>query len=359
LCAARITPELRARYDALVSTSTSVERLHALGRNVDDRCKHQRVDSRAGIALAAFNDQAGWLGAKTAEEQAARLDAARAEASKARRTTLKAMLVAAGRAKREEREKKLGGKRAAREKKRAEAARLAKVALATRYSQLVTMEHPELVDQLKLRKAALKAAGKPVGFAVTMKGGRPAYVTQLQKLIFDAEGNAANDLADGDSGCGAERVVRKQKVAPPPPAAQGAKRKGSPPQMQKLVAGGKEYEWAADEVFKIERILDKKMVAWQVGKVRRPISSPRAFRFCLSDVHPPSLPAAKEGPAGQDEGLPVLPRALGGLAARDGDVAVPRAARHQGRHPPPRRRRVRGQPGGRGAAGRRGGGGGC
>eukprot|EP00966_Prymnesium_polylepis_P048971 1133366-Prymnesium_polylepis.1 len=92
LCASRITPELRARYDALVSTSTCVERLHAIGRVVDDRCKLQRVDARAGITLAAFNDQGGWLGSKPEEEQEVRLNAARAEASKARKQTMKAML---------------------------------------------------------------------------------------------------------------------------------------------------------------------------------------------------------------------------------------------------------------------------
>ena len=67
-------------------------------------------------------------------------------------------------------------------------------------------------------------------FTVTQKGGRPAYITQLQKLIFDAEGADANDLADGDSGCGTERVVRKQKVAQP--AAPGDKRKAKAREMQ-------------------------------------------------------------------------------------------------------------------------------
>ena len=54
LCAAKITPELYAKYDALTATSTPVERLHALGRVTDDRGKRQRVDSRAGIALGAL-----------------------------------------------------------------------------------------------------------------------------------------------------------------------------------------------------------------------------------------------------------------------------------------------------------------
>ena len=35
LCAAKITPELRAKYDALPTTSTSVERFHSFGRDCD------------------------------------------------------------------------------------------------------------------------------------------------------------------------------------------------------------------------------------------------------------------------------------------------------------------------------------
>jgi hypothetical protein len=64
----KITPELRAKYDALVSTSTSVERLHAIGRGSDDRSGMQRSDTRAGVCLARYNGQAVWLQSKTVEE---------------------------------------------------------------------------------------------------------------------------------------------------------------------------------------------------------------------------------------------------------------------------------------------------
>ena len=199
LCAANITPELRARYDALVATSTCAERLHTVGRDVDDRCKHQRVDTRAGIALARFNDQGGYLSAKAEADMSVverQLDAARATASKARRMTIKAMLIGAGRAKRAERDLQLGGKRARRGEKRQEQARLEKVALATRYSQQLPMPilgEGSLQEQLK----AHKLAGK-TGFVITQKD-RTAYVTQLQALICTDEGANANDLADGDS----------------------------------------------------------------------------------------------------------------------------------------------------------------
>eukprot|EP00966_Prymnesium_polylepis_P287275 6635326-Prymnesium_polylepis.1 len=51
LCTEVITPALRAKYDALVSTSTCVERVHAVGRDADEKGKWQRADTRAGIVL--------------------------------------------------------------------------------------------------------------------------------------------------------------------------------------------------------------------------------------------------------------------------------------------------------------------
>eukprot|EP00966_Prymnesium_polylepis_P240962 5572839-Prymnesium_polylepis.1 len=58
LCTGKINSEMRERYDALPSTSTSVERLHAIGRRVDDSGGVQRYENRAGISLAMYNDQA-------------------------------------------------------------------------------------------------------------------------------------------------------------------------------------------------------------------------------------------------------------------------------------------------------------
>eukprot|EP00966_Prymnesium_polylepis_P019216 442894-Prymnesium_polylepis.1 len=55
---------MRERYDALPSTSTSVERLHAIGRRVDDSGGVQRYENRAGISLSMYNDQALWLDKK-------------------------------------------------------------------------------------------------------------------------------------------------------------------------------------------------------------------------------------------------------------------------------------------------------
>lgn len=148
LCAANITPELRARYDALLSTSTPVERLHAVGRCVDDRHKRQRVESRAGDQLASFNDQGGWLAREIdthgLEKAEAMLAAARAAAARARRVTLKQQLIEAGRAKRAKRDAALGGKRARKEKRAAERARIAQVQLVRRYSELKPLAIPAL-----------------------------------------------------------------------------------------------------------------------------------------------------------------------------------------------------------------------
>ena len=148
LCAQNITPELRARYDALLSTSTPVERLHAVGRVSDDRHKRQRVESRSGDALARFNNQGGWLAgeidSRGLEAVEAMLGAARAKAARARRVTLKQALVSAGRAKRAARDAKLGGKRAGKAKRAAERARIAQVALVQRYSALKTLNNEAL-----------------------------------------------------------------------------------------------------------------------------------------------------------------------------------------------------------------------
>ena len=66
---------------------------------------------------------------------------------------------------------------------------------------------------------------------------------QLQKLIFEAEGAVANDLVDGDDGCGGGRVVRKKKAEG---SAGNGKRK------HKLLVDAAGYEYWSDETFNIE-----------------------------------------------------------------------------------------------------------
>jgi hypothetical protein len=212
LCAAKVAadPSLRAKYDALVAVSTPVERLHALGRNADERGGMQRSEQRAGVVLARFNDQAGWLQKKDATGLERALDICRAEARLARRLTIREQRVAAGRSKRETRDAQLSSKRAKRQARAAEEQRVAALPVATKYSELKAMSNEALADQLKAHKQRRKAAKQPITFTVTQKN-RLAYVLTLQGLLTEADPRA-NDLAKGDSGTDAVGVVRKKRA---------------------------------------------------------------------------------------------------------------------------------------------------
>ena len=91
--------------------------------------------------------------------------------------------------------------RAGRAKRKVERARVGEIELVNSYSALKTMGNEQLKDQLK----AYKMRGQ-TGFVVTQKD-RAAYVLQVQSLMSEALGPAANDLKDGDSGV-AGRGVR-------------------------------------------------------------------------------------------------------------------------------------------------------
>ena len=185
LCVSKITPALRERYDALPSTSTPVERIHAIGRHVDGRCRgRQRSENRAGVSLAMYNDLGSWA-VKKADEGvfSAALGVARAAERAARKKTLKQQRIEAGRAKQPGREVKLSSKRERRQKMKTENARLENMALATRYSrELKAMSVDELKDQLE----GYKLQGK-TGFVVTQEN-RGAYVLQVQTLMCEALG---------------------------------------------------------------------------------------------------------------------------------------------------------------------------
>lgn len=152
LAADKITPQLRAKYDALLATSTPVERLHALGRHTDKQSGLQRADSHAGIAVAQFNGLGAHARAMGLEKLAKQLAVARPVSRRQRRITLKGHRIAEGRAKRAERDAKLASKRAKREARAAELVRLQAVPLATKYSELKAMRTEGLSDQLKVYK---------------------------------------------------------------------------------------------------------------------------------------------------------------------------------------------------------------
>ena len=213
LCSAKHTPELRAKYDALVAVSTPVERIHALGRCADDRGGMQRPEQRAGLVLARFNNQAEWLLLKEETGLARALNICRSEARLARRQTLKQQRVASGRSKRAERETKLSSKRAKRAARAAEEQRISALTVATKYSELVKLSNAGLSDQLKAHKLARKKAKQEVSFTATQKN-RMAYVLRLQALLTEADASA-NDLAEGDDGTLAVGVVRVPRGTKP------------------------------------------------------------------------------------------------------------------------------------------------
>ena len=64
---------------------------------MDDSGGVQRYENRAGISLAMFNDLAGWLQEKGAASLSHALATARAAERQARRQTLKARAIEAGR----------------------------------------------------------------------------------------------------------------------------------------------------------------------------------------------------------------------------------------------------------------------
>jgi len=94
---------------------------------------------------------------------------------------------------------------------------------------------------------------KKTGFTVTQPN-RAAYCVKLQKHIFAAEGKAANDLKDGEDGCGGERVVRRKKVA-----GEGGGGAGSG-KRRKVEVDAAGFEYFSDEIFQIEGLLEKRMV---------------------------------------------------------------------------------------------------
>jgi hypothetical protein len=193
LCKERITPELRRKYDALPTTSTSIERLHAFGRDSDEKSGLQRADTRAGICLARYNGQVACLQAKSTEEMEKMFSVTRPLARRLLTKTMRQQRVETGQAKRAERDAKLSSKRARRQQAAMERDRIEKVVAATKLSELKSMDDTALADQLKRHK---QVGGKK-GLTTTQPN-RAGYVRQIQMLMLATHGNAVNDLPKGD-----------------------------------------------------------------------------------------------------------------------------------------------------------------
>ena len=95
---------MHRRYDALVATSTSAERVHAVGRAVDEVRGAQHDETRAGLVLARINGLSAWLSTKEAGEVRTLLHVSRKAARRALKQTIRGKRRALGLAKREARE---------------------------------------------------------------------------------------------------------------------------------------------------------------------------------------------------------------------------------------------------------------
>lgn len=253
LCKEKLTPELFKRYDALVASSSCVERVHAVGKDNDERSGSQREDTRIGMTLARVNDQSGYLQSKEPAELERVMRLAARAAAPAYAATIKATRLKRGLEKRAGRQERLKVKRAKREAAAAEQRRVEALTVAAHYSELTRLDNPDLVDQLRWHKQAHKKAGKKVDF--TMTGNRTALVLRLQKLLTEAHGAAANDLEEGDDG------VEKVSDAPRKRRAEGEQAGG---RQKKQKKGGKRRnecgdEWSQDDEFEVEAILATKV----------------------------------------------------------------------------------------------------
>jgi len=143
--AERLTPELRAKYDALLATSTPVEPWAKPATKLPSSNARTRAPALAS-RWAKFNHQDVWLNIKTSPELETILRIAWREARLGLQLTMKMLRVRNGKAKEELREEKLKGKRTRKKAKEAEEAGIAAVVLKRKYSELKSLGINELRD---------------------------------------------------------------------------------------------------------------------------------------------------------------------------------------------------------------------
>ena len=251
LCTANLTPELYKRYDALIASSSAVERIHAVGKSNDERAGSQRDDTRSGIVLARYNDQAAWLNGKQLKELERLMATSRRLARKFLKCTMREKRREQGLAKREARQQRLSTKRAKREARAAEQRRIEALEPATTFSEIVNFNMTQLTDQLKYHKQVHKATG----FTVTGKG-RTAAILQLQSLILQ-QNPAANDLKDGDDGTQG-RAARQPRAAGGKGGSSSSGGRAAKRQRTAVLSNDCGDEWEEDEEFPAI-ILDSKV----------------------------------------------------------------------------------------------------
>ena len=112
-------------------------------------------------------------------------------------------------------------------------------------------------EQLSEQLNYYKLIEKKEGFKTT--GSGPDMRLQLQSLIFDKFGTAANDLADGDSGLDGRAQSDGRRRARKVASDSGGKGKGRKRKATNIVSLHG-WEWDASEEFEIDRLIGK-MVA--------------------------------------------------------------------------------------------------
>ena len=316
LSAEKLTPELRRRYDALVASSSCVERVHAVGKDNDERSGMQREDTRAGMTLARVNDQATFLHSKEGTELDGLLRCASRAASKGYAVTIKATRLKRGMEKRAPRQERLKVKRAKREAAAAEQRRIEGLAVATRYSELTELCPKELADQLRWHKQARRKAGEKVEFRVTQPN-RAVYVQQLQSLLLALHGSAANDLQEGDLGLEKRGAALKRKARAPSEGnegSSGAKRQKKGGKAKAMLSNKHGDEWDEDEEFEAV-IIGRKEEEYQEakGKGRRRTLVTKT-RTLYRIVWPGYLPDSATWEPTENVGLPLIEEYEAGLA---------------------------------------------
>ena len=92
---------------------------------------------------------------------------------------------------------------------------------------------------------------------------RVGYVLQLQGLLLAEHGEAANDLAEGDSGIKGRGIKRK------PRGEGGGGGGGKKKKQQKKIADDLGNEWEEDEQFKVEAIIGRKQEEVKIKKGKK------------------------------------------------------------------------------------------
>ena len=244
-----------------------------------------RHDTRIGAVLCERDGTVAW--ARNMAQAQALFDLARLQWRRGSgKRKMSDELLIKGEEKAPERDAKLAKKRSGRAKKASELERLKGLDVVSSYKALKKMGNDALADQLKYWKLVEKQSG----FKTSGLSGRDMRL-QLQTLIFDKFGAAANDLDDNDSGLegraepDGKRRARKVETEDGDGDGKGGKGKKRKKKASNIVSLHG-WEWEATEEFIIECIIGK-MVAEEGVEI--PYAANTLTRIALAHALSPSL----------------------------------------------------------------------